>query len=81
MQIRFDGVGLRISSAVQPALSDNVQAKASEPLELHVRTRQPDELAMVFTQMLCRIGSVYSTLQTMADLGILAWILPESLAE
>ena len=59
------------------ALSDNVQAKASELTESHVRTRQPDELAMVFTQMLCRIGSVYSTLQTMADLGILAWILPE----
>ncbi len=58
-------------------LTDGLQSTASELVESHVRTKQPDELSAAFTQVLCKTGAVYPTLQLMADLGILGWIIPE----
>ena len=58
-------------------LSDEIQAAAASLIESSPRTDYPEQVAVAFTQMLCRTGSVYPIMQVMADLGILAWIVPE----
>ena len=60
------------------SLSDGIQVTSaslieSRPRSSFARMKRP----LHFTQILGRVGRIYPILQTMADLGILSWILPE----
>ena len=58
-------------------LSELMEREAVSALVKKPEIRDMAEASEVFTTMLSRLGKVYPTLQKMADLGILGWLLPE----
>lgn len=58
-------------------LSDGIQTTAMTLIQAGAATKHPEEVADALTEILSRLGHVYPIMQKMADLGILAWILPE----
>lgn len=58
-------------------LSEAIEIAAVRLVETSPPQRETEESAQIFTRILSKKEGCYTTLQKMADLGILGWFLPE----
>lgn len=74
-----DGPAPRSSRADQERDPSATGRHAIPPPPAHpvIPTREPERLSEIMTEILASRQPVYPVLQMMADLGILAWVLPE----
>ncbi|MGC8667980.1 MAG: HD domain-containing protein [Chthonomonadales bacterium] len=58
-------------------MSHQLQREIARVLAGDTRTKHPKELGAIFTRILASRNGCWATLQQMAELGILGWMLPE----